>query len=503
MSSNASLSTVDYAEDMTAEEAQEPETGNYANVVFQNDFGSEEHKIHLQRTARTDIERKQLQYLEQTSEYDLTEIYQLFGYTPSSINISRSTLQVQQYIKDKILYKQHSRKASWSELMFDLVFVSVFHVLAQPLRDESSLDDIRLYVSQFSLLWLTWGNTTLIVNMFVKDDVYERFFLIVMGSIVLGMGMNLYEYGVIIYFLIGRLCMIATKFLFIFLEPDFKQYFIISILYSIAPLGLFIPVLGFDNPKMFETFIGIFIICELIAYALVRILIKFVLNLHKIPVISIPHAKDRTGLLTIVALGEITFSLLIDSTSLYAFLISVCGLIVASRIQYIYFKTESESNHIERVSGKHRVYVPLWFFLHLPLQCAIALSGAALEIIVHNTVRIEDPDHVIRKNSKDFSELDQQFEFAEVLYFSCLSMVMLCLSLMSIVQSKICEKSLKKDWKLLFGSVNLMLLFMILAITCRYFDLEIYVVGVVSAFLMMILSGVAEWEEAKRLWKNK
>ena len=227
--------------------------------------------------------------------------------------------------------------------------------------------------------------------------------------------------------------------------------------------------------------------------------------MKKVPAISIGHAKDRIGLFTIVVLGEITFSLLIDSTSVNAFLISVCGLVVASRIQYIYFKTESETNNIEQVRGEHRVYAPVWFFMHLPLQCAIALSGASLGLIVSDTVEIEDPTHFLLNARKTSHTIDfeSQFSFAKVLYFSCLSMIMFCLSVMSMIHMRICEKPLLLEWKQLTGSFGLFFIFLTMAIICKFVYLEIFFVSGLSAILMIGLSAVEEWEEAAGLWKSK
>ncbi len=128
-----------------------------STLDFIHDFGGEEHIRHLHRLERTMKVEKQLRYIELKS-YDVSSIISLFGFKPESIIIHRNTMQVQQYMQDKVLYKHENRKVSWSELMFDLIFVSVFHELGKNLENNPTIDQLQLYILQFTLLWCAWGN---------------------------------------------------------------------------------------------------------------------------------------------------------------------------------------------------------------------------------------------------------------------------------------------------------------------------------------------------------
>ena len=474
------------------------------DLEFVNDFGGEEHKRHLLRLERTAKIDEQIKYLNK-GEFDLLEIQDLFGLRPKSIIIKRNTLRVQQFMQEKILYRQDGIRApSWSELMFDLVFVSVFRQLGRIIESNPSIEQLQQYILLFALLWISWGNATFAINMFVKTDVFERFFLIFMGAIVLGMGMNSSsEDGSLFlkYFLVGRALTVFCKLPFLVHEPDYRVYFIINILFSIIPC-IFL-ILAIALVDYYQNMIVTFVFFELLMYSVFNVFIKFVVRMKKVPAISVIHAKNRIGLLTIVVLGEITFSLLIDSTSINAFYIGMCGLVVASRIQYIYFKTESEGKGIELVRGENRLYAPIWFFLHLPLHCFIALSGASLAIIVHDTARIDEPDRAFfKKDPKTQDTLEHDFEFAKTLYFACLSLIMINLAVMSVIQKKIC-KSKDMDWKPIIGCVVLFIVFGSLAITSVYISMSVAIVSGISALLMTLLSAMEEWREAKGLWKSK
>eukprot|EP00835_Amoeboradix_gromovi_P006332 NODE_727_length_4761_cov_0.252038.p1 type:complete len:481 gc:universal NODE_727_length_4761_cov_0.252038:3146-4588(+) len=477
---------------------------NSTEFEFLDDFGSEEHKRHLSRMDKTERVAKQILYLEE-EKYDVKDIREIFGYVPRSILIKSKTLMVQQYTKEKVLYKQQHRKPSWSELMFDLVFVSVFYKLGHTVEDNPSMDQVRSYMLKFSLLWLTWANATFIINMFVKSDVFERFFLIIMAAVVLGMGMNAFEMtggSFLIYFLVGRLWTILCKIPFIKHQMEFRIYFILNILFSILPCILLFVV--FIDKELYENLIILFIVLELAMYFLFNFIIKYIVKMKKVPAVSIHHAKDRIGLFTIVVLGEITFSLLIDSNSLNAFCIAVFGLVVASRIQYIYFKTESEGNAIEHVRGDNKTFAPFWFVLHLPLQCFIALSGSSLSIIVHDTAKIDEPNRSYFKNASNrtLSDIEVDFEFSKQLYFTCLSFIMGTLALMSLIHKKICGKEIKKEIENVYGCIILCIVFLVLAVVCRFVIIDVFVVSGTSALLMLTLSAVEEWKEAKSLWNK-
>ncbi len=342
------------------------------------------------------------------------------------------------------------------------------------------------------------------VNLLVKNDVFERFFLLIMGSIVLGMGMNAFDDNsvlFIVFFLVGRLWCILCKIPFLIQETEYRLYFLINILFNTLPCILLI--IGIAVESVYQNMIVVFVIVELILYYVFNLIIKFVVRPKKTPAINVKHAKDRIGLFTIVVLGEITFSLLIDSTSFNAFCLSVLGLIVASRIQYLYFKSESEGNNIEQVKGENRLFAPFWFFLHLPLQCAIALSGASLAVVVHDTARIENPAGVIYRKVRD-THINDDFEFSKTLYFSTLAMVMLSLAIMTIIQKKICGHKFK-DWRMagISGCLILCFIFIGLAILTKFIGLSVFVVSIVSAILMLGLSSMEEFHEAQLLWRSK
>eukprot|EP00834_Sanchytrium_tribonematis_P001306 NODE_31_length_37178_cov_0.413576.p5 type:complete len:512 gc:universal NODE_31_length_37178_cov_0.413576:2983-4518(+) len=467
---------------------------------FINNFGGSEHQRYLLRSIQTDIVKKQIEYITK-GEYKLNEIEDLFGYTPKSIIIKRQTLQIQQYVEDGVLFKQESRNVSWQELLFDLFFVAAFHSMGKGVEYNPTLLQLRFYATRFTLLWIVWGKSVFVTNYFLKNDVFERLFLTAMSAIVLGMGLNsVHEFKIdfLAFFMLGRLLTICCKLPFVLKPNEFRSYFALKIFLSIIPCSLLFGSIILNNDNI--PLITVFVCVELLFYVLFKVVIRYGLKLSKYPVPNIHHAKERMGLLTIVVLGEFTYPLLIDSNSLSALLIAVFGLFIVSKIQYIYFKKEHDGSHIEQLNGKNAVLFPLWFFIHLPMQCAIALGGVGLSMIVHNTARIDAPKRSFNIKSPGI-DLDYSFEYAKMVYFACLSIVMLSLASATVIHDCICRN--RMEWRRVFSLLFLFTLFLILCVLCAVIYLDVFFVTTLSAFAMLLITSKDEVQEVKAIWRKR
>src|SRR5262245_50171830 len=67
-----------------------------------------------------------------------------------------------------------SRKVTWLELFFDLIFVAAVAQVAEPLRDDYSLVELARLAALFALIWWAWTGHTFFSTRFSTDDWLQR-----------------------------------------------------------------------------------------------------------------------------------------------------------------------------------------------------------------------------------------------------------------------------------------------------------------------------------------
>src|SRR5262245_41073698 len=70
--------------------------------------------------------------------------------------------------------EEASRKVTWLELFFDLVFVAAVAQVAAPLRTEYSLVGLVRFAPLFLLIWWAWTGHAVFSTRFDTDDVVQR-----------------------------------------------------------------------------------------------------------------------------------------------------------------------------------------------------------------------------------------------------------------------------------------------------------------------------------------
>ena len=67
-----------------------------------------------------------------------------------------------------------SRRASWLELFFDLIFVAAVAQVGVPLGEDYTLHGLVRYGLMFLLIWWAWLGHTMYSTRFDADDVVQR-----------------------------------------------------------------------------------------------------------------------------------------------------------------------------------------------------------------------------------------------------------------------------------------------------------------------------------------
>ncbi len=96
-------------------------------------------------------------------------------------------------------------------------------------------------------------------------------------------------------------------------------------------------------------------------------------------IINIEHTIERMCLFTFIILGELVAAIVWSSQRreyTEAEAVTLCGLIIAISIQYIYYA----GGGIETIHCMHKgtILGVIWNLLHLPLHLSIIILGAAI-----------------------------------------------------------------------------------------------------------------------------
>jgi low temperature requirement protein LtrA len=83
-----------------------------------------------------------------------------------------------------------SRKVTWLELFFDLIFVAAVAQVAEPLREHYSVAGVIRFATLFALIWWAWTGYTIFATRFDADDGVQRLLTLVQMFVVAVMAAN-------------------------------------------------------------------------------------------------------------------------------------------------------------------------------------------------------------------------------------------------------------------------------------------------------------------------
>ena len=85
---------------------------------------------------------------------------------------------------------ESSRKVTWLELFFDLIFVAAVAQVAEPLREHYSIGGVIRFATLFALIWWAWTGYTIFATRFDADDGVQRLLTLVQMFVVAAMAAN-------------------------------------------------------------------------------------------------------------------------------------------------------------------------------------------------------------------------------------------------------------------------------------------------------------------------
>jgi len=273
------------------------------------------------------------------------------------------------------------RKATWTELFFDLAFVAAVRSFAHEFAHDISLVGLLTFALLFIPLWWAWVGHTLYNDRFDTDNKFNKVFSLVQMFGVAGMAVFAHDAlgknfaGFALAYIVVRSALIIS---YATIAKTNKQARLLARNYAIGFSMALIPwAVGIFAPEQFRPFLIILALVIDIGTPFTQ-----TRNQKKLP-LSISHLPERFGLFTILVLGEIILGsvngLKDNEFSNVGLAIALTGIFLAFVIWWLYFRNISVS-----VLKKMKFASQLWLYIHLPLMMGIASVAVAIENLLHS-----------------------------------------------------------------------------------------------------------------------
>ncbi|NYB53112.1 MAG: low temperature requirement protein A [Methanobacteriaceae archaeon] len=286
-------------------------------------------------------------------------------------------------IKPPRLYfedEKEERHANWLELLFDLIFVAAFSLLALDINSSYSFTSFLESVPLFFVIWWGWLGHTIYLSRFGTDDLMHRFYTMAQMIVVAFMAINAKDAlgstgpGFALFYALLRFMLVAE---YVRAGKNVPETRPLTHHYSIGfGLAAFIWVLSAFVPPPWRFLLWILAIIVDLATPLSAG--KF----HKKFPLHPTHLPERFGLLTIILIGETVVGVvyLIGNTGLNISngIIGILGLLIAFSIWWGYFEEARGAEARAEEKGEEIGRYQLWLYAHFPLLLGIA--GTAIGI---------------------------------------------------------------------------------------------------------------------------
>ena len=280
---------------------------------------------------------------------------------------------------------ESSRKVTWLELFFDLVFVAAVAQVAAPLQTDYSLAGLIRFTPLFALTWWAWTGHSVFSTRFDSDDVVQRTLTLVQMFAVAAMAANAKDAldtrssaGFAAAYAVVRFLLVA-------------QYFRARQVPDAGPLTTRY-LAGHGTAAVL--WLGSALVPAPARFWIWAL--AFAIDLGT-PWVAVPHSvkvppdaahlPERFGLFTLILLGESVVGVMRGmesqedwppSAAASAFL----GMAIAFLIWWWYFDGALGASEQPVRSKREAVRFHIWSYAHFPLYLGIVVAGAGVERIV-------------------------------------------------------------------------------------------------------------------------
>jgi low temperature requirement protein LtrA len=269
------------------------------------------------------------------------------------------------------------RRASWLELLFDLVFVVAVAELAGRLHDDPTAGGALAFAGLAVPVVWAWMNVTFYADQFDTDDVPFRLavFAAMLAVLVLAGGLDSAGTG----FVLGY---VALKALMVALyaragraedDPDARVFCAVCVVAYATSLVLWAASLAVDAPVR-QALWALGLAIEIGTPAVgPSVFARMRVHLHHIP--------ERFGLFTIIVIGEtvVVSALGVDEWRTASALVASAGLALVCALWWLYFDRQEEI-HLRPTIRPNLVFI----YGHIPLLAALNAAAVGVEFAVEH-----------------------------------------------------------------------------------------------------------------------
>ncbi|NRQ33866.1 low temperature requirement protein A [Nonomuraea sp. NN258] len=273
------------------------------------------------------------------------------------------------------LFEDAHRRATWLELLYDLVFVVAVAEVAAVLAEKADLAHVLAFAGLFVPVWWAWAGYVFYANRFDTDDVSHRLLALPQMLAVATMAASVGSIGersglfavayvvarvllIVAYLRAGRHVAAARP-----LTVRYAAGFTIAAAIWLASLAV--------EPPQRYAFWAVALVIDLVTPLLAR------KHQGALPPQS-EHLPERFGLFVVIVLGEVVAAVVVglkghDITP-GTLLIALAGVAIAMAFWWLYFGHLDES-----VVLRTQVAGQVWVYSHLPLSLGLVAFGIGIE----------------------------------------------------------------------------------------------------------------------------
>jgi low temperature requirement protein LtrA len=284
-----------------------------------------------------------------------------------------------------VLDAGQSRKVTWLELFFDLVFVAAVAQVGAPLSDDYTPGGLARFAFLFLLIWWAWSGHTTYSTRFDGDDLLQRALTFVQMFAVAVMAVNAGDAldsrssaGFAAAYAAMRLVLVA-QYLRVRHISESRGLTTCHAAGFGAAAACWLASALVDPPARFWLW-GVALTIDLATPLLTAHLTV------RLPP-DAAHLPERFGLFTIILIGESMVAVMKgmesqETWSPAAALSALLGMAFAFLVWWWYFEgSEAAAERFVRTKAQAAAFVT-WTYAHLPLYLGIAVAGVGMEHVI-------------------------------------------------------------------------------------------------------------------------
>lgn len=278
-----------------------------------------------------------------------------------------------------------SRRASWLELFFDLIFVAAVAQVGVPLGEDYTVHGLARYGLMFLLIWGAWLGHTMYSTRFDTDDVVQRLLTLVQIFAAAAMAANAKaafdsrdSAGFGAAYAVLRAVLVAQYLRARRLKATRRLTTLHAFGFGVAAI-----IWGVAAVVPAPTRFWLWVVALVIDLSTPWLSVQYT---HKFPP-DAEHLPERFGLFTIILLGESVAAVMRgmesqEGWSPSAGLSAFTGLSLAFGYWWWYFDGVRGAAERRVTSSRKTLLFQIWSYAHLPLYLSVAVVGVGVEHVI-------------------------------------------------------------------------------------------------------------------------